>query len=123
MNTETNLPHRFDLESAALTAALIALCAVVPIKVMADTQPAPAPETLSAKVSLGDVDLSTPEGQRVAYERLHQTAGHLCSSLEARHPQSLAHYPTYIRCVDETLARALQQVNGPALAATQKSPR
>jgi UrcA family protein len=123
MNTETNLPHRSGLESAALTAALIALCTIAPIKAMADTQPGPAPETLAAKVSLADVDLSTSEGQRVAYERLHQTARHLCSSLEAMHPQSLAHYPTYIRCVDETLAGALKRVNAPAFAATQKSPR
>ena len=89
MNTETNLPHRSGLKSAALTAALIALCTTAPIKVMADTQPGPAPETLAAKVSLADVDLSTPEGQRVAYERLRQTARRLCSSLEVLHPQSL----------------------------------
>lgn len=116
--------HRFpSLELAVPKAALIALCAIAPIPGMAQGQPVPAPETLTARVSLGDVALSTPEGQRVAYERLRQTARRLCSSLEARHPESLAHYPSYIRCVDETLARAWQGVNGPALAATQKSPR
>jgi UrcA family protein len=123
MNTETSLPRRSSLKSAVLKAALIALCAIAPVKVMADTQTAPAPETLSARVSLADVDLSTPEGQRIAYERLRQTARRLCSRLEDMHLQSLAHHPTYITCVDETLARGLQQVNGPALAATQKSPR
>ena len=121
MNAETRRPP--SLELAVLKAALIALCAIAPITGMADSQPEPAPETLTARVSLTDVDLSTPEGQRVAYERLRQTARRLCSSLEALHPQSLAHYPTYIKCVDETLARAWQRVNGPALAATQKSHR
>lgn len=116
MNTETNLPYRSSLESAILTAALIALCAIAPTKVLADTQPAPTPETLAAKVSLADVDLSTPEGQRIAYERLHQTVRQLCRRLEDRHSQSLAHHPTYIQCVDDALADALRQVKGPALA-------
>jgi UrcA family protein len=121
MNAETQ--HSSSLELAVLKAASIALCAIAPMPGMAESQPEPAPETLTARVALADVALSTPEGQRIAYERLRQTARRLCSRLEARHPQSLAHYPTYIRCVDETLARALQRVNGPALAATQKSPR
>jgi UrcA family protein len=127
MYTETNLPDRSSLESAVLTAALIALCAIAPIKVMADTQPAPAAETLAAKVSLADLDLSTSEGQRVAYERLHQSARRLCWRLEIRHLESLAHRPTYIRCVDEALADALRQldalrqVRAPALASVQGS--
>jgi UrcA family protein len=121
MNAETHRSPRLEL--AVLKAALIALCAIAPIPGIAQGQPEPAPETLTARVSLGDIALSTPEGQRVAYERLRQTARRLCSSLEARHPESLAHYPSYIRCVDETLARAWQRVNAPALAATQNSPR
>jgi UrcA family protein len=121
MNTETNSLHRSSFESPVLTAALIALCAIAPIKVIAHPQPAPAPETLAAKVSVADLDLSTPEGQRVANERLHQTARHLCSRLEHRHSESLAHHPTYIRCVDNALADALRQVKGPALASVPGS--
>ena len=121
MNAETHRPPRLEL--AVLKAALIALCAIAPITGMAESQPDPAPETLTARVSLADVDLSTPDGQRVAYERLRETARRLCSSLEARHPESVAHHATYTKCVDETLARAWQRVNEPALAATQKSPR
>jgi UrcA family protein len=116
-----------SLKHPTVKAALIALCAIAPIVSAAETPPETAPESISARVSPRDVNLTTPEGQRAAHERLLQTTRHLCSSLEARHPQSLAHdpmyimYPMYIRCVDETLARALQQVSGPALAATQKS--
>jgi len=89
MNIET---HRsLSLELAVLKVALIAICAIAPITGIAESQPEPAPETLTARVSLADVDLSTPEGQRVAHERLQQTARRLCSSLEALHPQSLAH--------------------------------
>jgi UrcA family protein len=118
MNPKTHRSR--TLEQALLKAAMIGLCAIVPMTVMAAGQPEPAAETLTTKVSLADVELSTPEGQRVAYERLHQAARQLCLNLEALHPQSLAHYPTYLKCVDETLARALKQVSGPALAATQK---
>jgi UrcA family protein len=121
MNTETNLPRRSSLESAVLKAALIALCAIAPITVMADTQPAPAPETHAAKVSLADVDLSTPDGLRIAYERLRDTARRLCSQQEDM--QSVAHYPTYVKCVDETLAAAMRQVKGPTLAANEKSTK
>ena len=121
MNAKTHRPP--SLELAVLKTALITLCAIAPIRGVAGSQPDSAPETLTARVSLADVALSTPEGQRVAYERLRQTARRLCSSLENRHPESLAHYPSYIRCVDETLARAWRGVNGPALAATQESPR
>jgi len=120
MNTETNPPPRFSLESPVLMAALIALCVIGPMKAMADTQPAPAPETLAAKVSLADVDLSTPEGQRVAYERLHQTARHLCSRLEYRHSESLAHHPTYIKCVDDAV-RARIARHAPLVADSAES--
>jgi UrcA family protein len=120
MNTETNLTRRSSLESAIFKAALIALCAIAPIKVMADTQPAQVSDTLAAKVSLTNVDLSTSEGQRIAFERLQDTARHLCSRLEDMHLQSLAHQPTYIKCVDETTARALRQVNAAKLAANAK---
>ncbi len=108
-------------EHPTLKVALIALCAIAPIVSAAEPPPEPAPESITARVSLSDVNLTTPEGQRVAHERLLQKTRSLCSSLEVRHPQSLAHHQMYIKCVDETLARALEQVNGPTLAATQKS--
>ena len=110
-----------SLGHPALKSVLIALFAIAPMVSAADTPPETAPESITARVSIRDVNLTTPEGQRIAHERLLQTTRRLCSSLEDRHPQSLAHYPMYIRCVDEALARAVQQVNGPALAATQKS--
>ena len=86
-------------------------------------------EMIAEETSIGPPEGRRPRGaafrrsRRRVCERLRQTARRLCSSLEALHPQSLAYHPTYIRCVDETLARAWQQVSGPALAATQKSPR
>ena len=109
------------LRHQTLKAALIMLGVIAPMVGAADTPTEAAPESISARVTFGDINLTTPEGQRIAHERLLQTTRRLCSDLEARHPQSLAHYQTYIRCVDETLARTLQQANGPALAVTPKS--
>jgi UrcA family protein len=119
MNTETNLPRRSSLESAVLKAALIALCAIAPITVMADTQPPPAAETRAATVSLADLELSTPDGQRAARERLHQIARRLCS--QVGDTQDISHQPNFVACVDETLANALQQLNGPAHVAVEES--
>lgn len=117
MNTETYLPRRFSLKTTALTALL----AIAPVTVMADTQPAPARETRVAKVSLAGLDLSTPEGQHIAYDRLHATARRLCTQLEDL--RSVARQQTFVKCVDETLANALRQIKGPTLAASEKSPR
>jgi UrcA family protein len=57
--------------------------------------------------------------QRVAYDRLRETARRLCRQIEDM--RSLGHQPAYIKCVDETLANALQQVKARALAAVEKS--
>jgi UrcA family protein len=121
MNIATNLSRRSSLASAVLKAALLALCTIAPVTVMANTQPAPTPEMRAAKVSLADLDLSTPTGQRAARERLHQIARRLCS--QVADAQDLSHQPNFVACVDETLASALQQLNGPTLAATPKWPR
>jgi UrcA family protein len=120
MSTETNLPRCSGLASAGVKAALIALCVIAPIKVMADAPPAQASDTLAAKVSFTNVDFSTSQGQRIAYERVQDAARHLCSRLEDMHPQSLAHHSGYIKCVDETIARALPQMTAARLAANDK---
>jgi UrcA family protein len=88
---------------------------------MADEQAATASVTRTENVSLADLDLSTPEGVRAAHDRLHETARRLCS--QVADSQDISHQPNYVACVDETLANALRQLNGPELAATEKSPR
>ena len=79
-------------------------------------QPAPVtPYSRSSKVSLADLDLTTPEGARAARERLHREARRLCSQVADR--DDLSSQPNFVACVDETLAKALWQVEGPALVA------
>lgn len=65
--------------------------------------------TLAGSVSVADLDLSTPEGTRVAHQRLEAMARRLCSELAGR--QGGLYQPRYAACVHDTLAGALAQAN------------
>jgi UrcA family protein len=112
---------------AVRTAGLIALLAMTPVLVMAETPPVPAPDSRTVRVSLADLDLSTPEGARAARDRLHNTARRLCSQFQLVHTQDLSHQPNFVACVDQALADALRQVDAlpptkrPALASVPGS--
>jgi UrcA family protein len=121
MNTKSNLPLRSSLACVVRKVAVIALCAIAPFAAMADQQPAMTSVTRTTHVSFADIELSTPAGQRAARERLHQIARRLCA--EVAGPQDISHQSNFVACVDETLANALRQLNGPTFAATEKSPR
>jgi len=92
------------------TAVLTALCVLICATAMAQ-QPSGAVESASRKISLAGLDLSTPEGMAAARERVHEAARQLCS--EVAHSTDLAHQPNFIKCVDATMASALQQLSGP----------
>ena len=119
MNTEANFLRRSSLRITVVKAALVALCAIAPVAVMADPQAAVKPVTSTAQVSLADLDLATPQGLRAARERLHQTARRLCS--QVADSQDLSHQSNFVACVDVTLANAMQKLSDPALAAVEKS--
>jgi len=70
--------------------------------------------TRTATVSLADLDLSTPEGARMARERLEAMAQRVCGEL-ARLPDS-SYQPNYAACVQDTLAGALAQADAVAVA-------
>jgi UrcA family protein len=94
-----------NTQSAA--AILMSLCAIVSVGSIAD-QPA-ATETMSADVSLSDLDLSTPQGMRQTRDRLHAMAERICadeSGGRERSPQ-----PTFGACVDSTVANALRHID------------
>ena len=107
MDTETQLPRR------SIRAALVAMFALASAVALADQPPAPA--TRVAKVSLGGLDLSTPAGARIAYERIKTVAERLCFQLTDD-----PYRETYEACVHETLANALRRVNAPTVAALEK---
>jgi UrcA family protein len=111
MNTETQLARRSINPVASIrTAALIALFTLASAGALADQQPV---------LSLADLDLSTPAGVDAARDRLQQTARQRCSQIADR--QDLSHQPNFIACMDETLADALRQIDGPVRAAIEES--
>jgi UrcA family protein len=119
MSTDTYLLRRFGPPVAVRTAALLALLAIAPLTAIADTPSAPAQVTRTAKVSLADLDLATPEGARVARKRLHATALRLCSQVADY--EDLSHQANFVACVDAALAAALRQIQGPSVASVAKS--
>ena len=58
----------------------------------------------SKPVILTDLDLSTSEGQRAAYERLHEMARTLCSRVADE--LDLSHQANYVACVDSAMVNA-----------------
>jgi UrcA family protein len=119
MNTETRLPRRsFSPHTGIRTIAMVVLFGLAPAAALADPPAAPVAATRSAKVSLADLDPSTPEGARVAYERIRSVAERLCDDRED--PWSRYHAATYNACVRETVADAVRQIQTPALAALEK---
>ena len=95
--------------TAAGATILMALFATVPSATLAD-QPAAATSLGSgADVPLADLNLSTPQGMRLARDRLHTMAEHACADHGAgREPAS---QPAFDACVDSTVATALRHID------------
>jgi UrcA family protein len=110
MKTATHLASSSCLKANIRTTALLALCALASASAVAGSQTGAAPVTRTAKVSLADLDLSTPEGARAALQRLHQTARRLCA--QVADSLDLSHQPNFVKCVDDTLAAALKKAQG-----------
>jgi UrcA family protein len=80
MNTQSILSGRFGGRHTACGAAiLMALFGIVPVGTIADQRPATTTVSSVADVSLSDLNLSSPEGMRLARERLHTMAERLCA--------------------------------------------
>jgi UrcA family protein len=118
MNTDsprTDEPRQILLAATCgAAAALIAFAAVV----AAQEHSAKAPETLSANVSLADLDLTTPQGERVARERLQTAATRLCNTFgDTRRVSNAA---TVEACTRDALNDALSRLNVRRLAAADR---
>jgi|HubBroStandDraft_6_1064221.scaffolds.fasta_scaffold151310_4 UrcA family protein len=95
-----------------------ALLAVTPVEAFADPPTLQTP-TLESTVSLSDLDLSTPFGTRTAHKRLQARAESLCRQLLDGNSASFRW--TYAACVKATFADAVQRLNAPTLAASNKA--
>jgi len=77
--------------------------------------------TLGARVSLADLDLSTPEGAGLAHQRLDAVARRLCAELARR--RDLVYPRNTAVCVHDTLAAALAQADALAARSTRAGRR
>lgn len=102
------------------TGAFLALSAMPPAA-LADQVATAASETRIARVALADLDLSTPEGARVARDRLYEAARQLCTQLaESRDVGRSWHLRA---CIDASLASALREIRSRTLASATDSRR
>jgi UrcA family protein len=110
MNTQSTVPRRLNgRHTAAGAAILMASFGIAPISTIADQPVATTSVSRVADVSFSDLDLSTPEGMRVARDRLHTMAQRLCTGSAGSH--GLSSQPTFAACVDGTVANALRQID------------
>ena len=110
MNTHIILPGRLGGGQTACAAAiLMALSVIAPVDTIADQRAATTTVRDVADVSLSDLNLSTPEGMRLARARLHTMAERLCADRGGgREPFS---QPAFSACVDGTVANVLRQLD------------
>jgi len=88
---------------------VMALCGIGASAAIADQRAAITTVSNVADVSLSDLDLSTPQGMRLARDRLHAMAEHLCAARSGGRDPSAQ--PAYGACVDSTVASALRRID------------
>ena len=110
MNAQSILASRFTGRRTASGAAIVmALFGIVPVGTIADQRAATTTPSSVADVSLSDLNLSTPEGIRLARDRLHAMAERLCADRGGgREPSA---QPAFGACVDSTVTSALRHID------------
>ena len=110
MNAQSILASCFSGRHTASGAAIVmALFGIVPVGTIADQRAATTTPSSVADVSLSDLNLSTPEGIRLARDRLHAMAERLCADRGGgREPSS---QPAFGACVDSTVTNALRHID------------
>jgi len=119
MNAQKGL--RLPATNAVIATACIALGAIAPMATFADPPDGETPHTLESRVSLSDLDLSTPEGVRAAQNRLRKKAEYLCRQLWD--DVTASYRWSYAACVKKTLASAIQQLDVSSLVRADRPPR
>ena len=110
MNVQSILSRRpGGRHTASGAAILLMLSGILPVGTIADQRAATTATNPVAEVSLSDLNLSTPEGMRLARDRLHTMAERLCAERSGdREPSS---QPTFSACVDSTVANAVRHID------------
>jgi UrcA family protein len=114
MKTATQPTFFASLKPIIGATTILALCVIGSADALAGSE-VDASVTRSAKVSIAGLELSTPQGARAARERVRQTARKLCAQVADE--LDLSHHANYLACVDESVAKAMQQVAPPSIVA------
>ena len=101
MNTLQNKATLFA-NRASITIAMLSVIAGANSAALAGP---PAPDSRSMRISIADLNLSTSEGRKSAFERLHQAARKLCSRVEDQN--DLSRQKNFVACVDLAMANSL----------------
>ena len=102
MNTSTPSPGLRGLIAAAISGALASSISAVS---------AADPSSASITVKYADLDIASPPGALVLYERIRAAARSACSYFWFKTDADEA------RCLQNTIAKAVIEVNQPALSA------
>jgi UrcA family protein len=85
-------------------AVCLSLCGV---SGMAMAQQAAAPNSVT--VSVTDLDLSTRQGVRAAYERVRRAARHVCANVA--NSAAIQAQLNYITCIDDAMAPSVARID------------
>jgi UrcA family protein len=98
---------------STICAAAFVLCGALTVSMLPATARAADDKFLTQKVSFDDLDISKPAGAKVLYHRIVKAAYVVCPDY--------GNLVQQFKCVDLAIARAVKQVDSPALSA-QRSP-
>jgi UrcA family protein len=102
--------------SAAIRATYATVLLTMTALAVADPPPAPSPaESRVTKIALADLDLASPQGVRVARQRVTAAAQRLCWQLGD--PNRASNRATVSACVRATIAETMEAIQPPQVAA------
>jgi UrcA family protein len=114
---ELDLSHHANFTKcvdSTVTSALRQIAGPVTVAAVKESS-APTPATPAVAgadraktVSLTDLDLSSPEGARVAHDRLYNVARTLCTQVVD--DLDLSHHANYLACINDAMARTLPKI-------------
>jgi UrcA family protein len=102
-----------------LRSLLPSLLAAAALASSAAAAQAAEPERLSVPVKVGDLNLRSEDGARVALNRIHRAAATICGETDSK---QLARQAMIDACVRDAVNTTVAQAHSPALAALNGTP-
>ena len=111
------------LRTLATTTAVVGLLAGTALQASAQSTTEVTAKRLqdqrSVAVNFADLNLDSPEGQEVLYNRIARAADEVCGPRSTRRAGSLAQASRNRTCYKETISRSMSKISSSALAAVR----